>query len=116
MVFTKVFKLVNSSGALKVATSKYRPICCVNARETATSTIKVTINVPFHTKFGESVAVAGLNGSWEPEAALTLNWTQGDIWTGEVDLPTGYVWLLIFSKYINFLNLLLFLQLGSVEN
>ncbi|GAX84053.1 hypothetical protein CEUSTIGMA_g11477.t1 [Chlamydomonas eustigma] len=83
------FTLVRSRGIIKVASSKYRPIRCLKTQEAATSIANVTIHVPLHTEFGQSVAVAGLTGSWKPEAALTLNWTKGDIWTGEFRLPTG---------------------------
>eukprot|EP00897_Mesotaenium_endlicherianum_P010973 jgi/Mesen1/9904/ME000070S09189 len=42
--------------------------------------------------FGQSFHVCGesdLLGQWQSEDALPLTWSEGHIWTGEVDLPSG---------------------------
>lgn len=43
-------------------------------------------------KFGQQFHVVGdapQFGSWNPKAAVPLDWSEGDIWTTEVDVPVG---------------------------
>lgn len=43
-------------------------------------------------KFGQQFHVVGdapQFGSWNPKAAVPLEWSEGDIWTKEVDVPVG---------------------------
>lgn len=43
-------------------------------------------------KFGQQFAVVGEDpqfGTWDPKAALPLEWSEGDIWTTQVNVPVG---------------------------
>eukprot|EP01018_Ginkgo_biloba_P016362 Gb_41004 [translate_table: standard] len=43
-------------------------------------------------RFGQQFYVIGDDpqfGTWDPKAALPLEWSEGDIWTKEVDVPVG---------------------------
>lgn len=43
-------------------------------------------------KFGQQFHVIGdapQLGSWKPKAAVPLEWSEGDIWTTDVDVPVG---------------------------
>ncbi|KAH9310972.1 hypothetical protein KI387_026007 [Taxus chinensis] len=43
-------------------------------------------------KFGQQFSVVGedpLLGTWDPKASLPLEWSEGDIWTTEVNVPVG---------------------------
>jgi len=43
-------------------------------------------------KFGQQFHVVGdapQFGSWDPKAAVPLEWSEGDLWTKDVDVPVG---------------------------
>ncbi|XP_058003016.1 uncharacterized protein LOC110651797 isoform X2 [Hevea brasiliensis] len=55
-----------------------------------------TVDVKFHLKkecsFGEQFALVGddqMFGMWDPENAIPLNWSDGHVWTLELDIPIG---------------------------
>lgn len=48
---------------------------------------KVRFSLNFRCEFGQELAVVGSHCGWEPAAATSLNWTEGDWWSGEVELP-----------------------------
>ncbi|XP_021639653.2 uncharacterized protein LOC110634817 isoform X2 [Hevea brasiliensis] len=55
-----------------------------------------TVHVKFHLKkkcsFGEQFALVGddpLFGVWDPASAIPLNWSDGHVWTLELDMPIG---------------------------
>ena len=53
---------------------------------------KVTIKVPARLAYGQSIALAGSHqalGSWDANDSLALTWSDGHVWTGEVDMPSG---------------------------
>lgn len=39
------------------------------------------------TRFGENVAVVGSFTNWDPAKPLKLEWSEGNVWTGEAELP-----------------------------
>lgn len=44
------------------------------------------------TEFGEKVKVVGGTqrlGDWSVERAMSMAWTDGDVWTAKVDLEAG---------------------------
>ncbi|GAX84051.1 hypothetical protein CEUSTIGMA_g11475.t1 [Chlamydomonas eustigma] len=43
---------------------------------------RLSFKVPLHVSYGETVFVVGLT-SWEASSAQPLQWTEGDVWTGE---------------------------------
>lgn len=55
---------------------------------------KVKFTIPHHVEFGQSICVSGSEeelGSWQLEDSYPLEWTQGDVWTGVVELPSKLV-------------------------
>ncbi|OAY43702.1 hypothetical protein MANES_08G091100v8 [Manihot esculenta] len=55
-----------------------------------------TVHVKFHLNkecsFGEQFALVGddqMFGMWDPENAIPLNWSEGHVWTLELDIPIG---------------------------
>ncbi|KAI8464188.1 MAG: hypothetical protein J3K34DRAFT_526399 [Monoraphidium minutum] len=56
------------------------------------SSAKVSFNLPRHVEFGQEIAIVGATealGAWDAAAAVPLNWTDGDIWTTEAEVPFG---------------------------
>lgn len=54
--------------------------------------VVVRLNVHAQLGFGNQLAVVGAAdafGAWAPEKALTLTWTDGDVWAGEVTIPAA---------------------------
>ena len=62
---------------------------------------KVDFKVPLHLAFGRQLTIVGdcvPLGTWDPSSAVALTWTEGDIWQGSVEIPTGYVLSMFFMK------------------
>lgn len=58
--------------------------------------VKVSFKVPHHVEFGENICVVGAHdtlGSWDVGSSVPLNWSEGDVWTAQLELPldTGAV-------------------------
>ena len=56
----------------------------------------VRFQVPFACGHGDAVLVSGSAaglGAWDPDQALPLEWSEGDLWAGEVRLPPGEAFL-----------------------
>lgn len=54
--------------------------------------VKVKFVLQKKCKFGQQFAVVGDDpqfGIWSPKEALPLEWSEGDVWTTEVDVPIG---------------------------
>uniref|UniRef100_A0A0D6QWY9 CBM20 domain-containing protein n=1 Tax=Araucaria cunninghamii TaxID=56994 RepID=A0A0D6QWY9_ARACU len=54
--------------------------------------VKVKFVLQKKCKFGQQFSVVGDDpqfGTWEPKAAIPLEWSEGDVWTTEVDVPVG---------------------------
>lgn len=50
---------------------------------------KIIFEIPYSTNFGEHLAIAGSLdslGKWEKGRELNLQWTEGNVWKGEVGL------------------------------
>ena len=41
------------------------------------------------TRFGEDVAVVGSFSGWDPAEPLKLEWSEGSVWQGELEVPAG---------------------------
>ncbi|KAG0617394.1 hypothetical protein M758_5G187000 [Ceratodon purpureus] len=55
-------------------------------------TVKVKFELQRECHFGQQFKVVGGDsqfGDWDPSAAVLLNWTEGHLWTAEVDVPEG---------------------------
>lgn len=52
--------------------------------------VAVRIKCQRHCEFGEALKVVGANpevGEWQVEAAPTLEWSEGDVWTVDLKIP-----------------------------
>jgi len=52
-------------------------------------TIKVLFSMPYRCGFGQYIALVGNKeplGCWDPEKCVKMEWREGDIWVGEVEL------------------------------
>lgn len=61
-------------------------------KEQEQSLVKVKFVLQQKCKFGQQFAVIGDDpqfGTWNPKAALPLEWSEGDVWTTEVSVPMG---------------------------
>lgn len=50
-------------------------------------------SVPVHLEYGDRVVIVGSDpalGSWAIDNAVLLEWTDGDVWEGIVDLGPGH--------------------------
>lgn len=66
--------------------------CAASSALEVTRVTRVAIKVPARLAYGQSIALAGSHqklGSWDASSALALTWSDGHIWTGEVDMPSG---------------------------
>ncbi|KAI9153225.1 hypothetical protein LWI28_008000 [Acer negundo] len=55
-------------------------------------TILVRFQLQKECKFGEQFLIVGddpMFGLWDPENAIPLNWSDGHVWTVELDIPVG---------------------------
>lgn len=68
-------------------------------------TARVKFRIAVHINYGSTIRVIGghpLLGSWITDKALEMEWSPGDVWTAEADLPVGgiyeYKYVLVNSK------------------
>eukprot|EP00238_Polyblepharides_amylifera_P005438 CAMPEP_0196580046 /NCGR_PEP_ID=MMETSP1081-20130531/26575_1 /TAXON_ID=36882 /ORGANISM="Pyramimonas amylifera, Strain CCMP720" /LENGTH=178 /DNA_ID=CAMNT_0041899809 /DNA_START=486 /DNA_END=1022 /DNA_ORIENTATION=+ len=62
--------------------------------------ITIRFQVHYQTYIGQELLIGGSHpalGGWDTERALPMEWTAGDIWMAEVELPAGAV---CFYKYL----------------
>nr|XP_028956374.1 uncharacterized protein LOC103420140 [Malus domestica] len=55
-------------------------------------TVRVQFNLHKECKFGESFLLVGsepIMGQWDPSNATPMNWSDGNIWNIELNVPTG---------------------------
>ncbi|KAM1447021.1 uncharacterized protein LOC126589040 [Malus sylvestris] len=55
-------------------------------------TVRVQFQIHKECKFGESFLLVGnepIIGQWNPSNAIPMNWSDGNIWNIELDVPTG---------------------------
>ncbi|KAG1660566.1 hypothetical protein FOA52_005102 [Chlamydomonas sp. UWO 241] len=56
------------------------------------TTTTVRFLLPFKTSWGQALKLTGSHpalGSWSVTDAVELHWAEGDVWTADVQLPTG---------------------------
>lgn len=62
--------------------------------------VAVKFVIPYHCRFGQHLCIVGSVdklGKWDVAKGLALNWSEGDVWRVEVDLPAR--WGPIASSY-----------------
>ncbi|CAA0399948.1 unnamed protein product [Arabidopsis thaliana] len=61
--------------------------------EASNKTVRVRFQLRKECVFGEHFFIVGddpvFGGLWDPETALPLNWSDGNVWTVDLDLPVG---------------------------
>ncbi|CAD5330486.1 unnamed protein product [Arabidopsis thaliana] len=61
--------------------------------ETRRKTVRVRFQLRKECVFGEHFFILGddpvFGGLWDPDTALPLNWSDGNVWTVDLDLPVG---------------------------
>ena len=80
-------------GAIVVCSSAAEPVPA-SAEEGGggASGVIVRLHILGEVGYGNSLAVVGAAdafGAWNPEKAMPLAWTEGNVWVGEVGLPPG---------------------------
>lgn len=66
-----------------------RLLCCWWSGDSAQS-LRIRFSVPYRCNFGNHLRVIGnvdTIGSWNVEKALRMDWTDGDLWIAEAELP-----------------------------
>ena len=61
-------------------------------KKDATKNVKVAFEIHSKVKYGHEIAIMGGAkefGAWNPDDAMPLKWTKGDIWEGEVEMTPG---------------------------
>ncbi|KAL1200597.1 Phosphoglucan, water dikinase [Cardamine amara subsp. amara] len=65
----------------------------IEALEKSTKTVRVRFQLRKECVFGEHFFILGddsvFGGLWDPGNALPLNWSDGHVWTVDLDLPVG---------------------------
>ena len=54
---------------------------------------KIIFNIHYNTLFGQEIAIAGSNdklGKWDKNNLFFLNWTEGNIWVGVLNIDEEY--------------------------
>ncbi|KAJ6968867.1 hypothetical protein NC653_036749 [Populus alba x Populus x berolinensis] len=105
-------KLVHSVGFLHWLCVKHKPICPIrgsssfspesqvdleaedaqNQETNESKTVHVKFQLRKECSFGEQFTIVGddpLLGLWDPESGIPLNWSDGHLWTVEMDIPVG---------------------------
>ncbi|KAJ6750297.1 hypothetical protein OIU85_000890 [Salix viminalis] len=105
-------KLVHGVGFLNWLCVKHKPICPIrvsssfspesqvdlegedaqNQETDESKTVHVKFQLLKECSFGEQFTIVGddpLLGSWDPESGIPLNWSDGHLWTVELDIPVG---------------------------
>jgi len=55
--------------------------------------VQVRFSIPYRCQFGQHVRIVGSAqslGAWNLENAMPMVWSEGDIWTAEVQFPVKY--------------------------
>ncbi|BFG33936.1 hypothetical protein CerSpe_202100 [Prunus speciosa] len=86
----KALQLVAPSQTEVLTTSETAGIG-IQTTETS-ETVHVQFQLHKECNFGESFLLVGnepIMGEWNPASAIPLNWSDGNIWTVELDMPVG---------------------------
>ncbi|XP_076939556.1 uncharacterized protein LOC143608394 [Bidens hawaiensis] len=62
------------------------------AFEAETQTVRVQFRLQRECSFGQNFLITGdhpILGSWDPNNAISLTWSDGHIWTADIDIPVG---------------------------
>ncbi|XP_021289624.1 uncharacterized protein LOC110420581 isoform X1 [Herrania umbratica] len=62
------------------------------AEDNPSKTVHVKFQLQKECSFGEHFLIVGdhpMLGIWDPESAIPLNWSEGHVWTVELDIPVG---------------------------
>ena len=52
--------------------------------------MRVSFAVPYRCEFGQHIALVGSDeylGKWDAQRAVAMNWSHGDVWTVDLELP-----------------------------
>lgn len=66
--------------------------CTAEPAEDANKHAKIAFKLPRHVNFGENVCITGAIdtlGNWSVDACVPMAWNDGDVWTADVDMPSG---------------------------
>ena len=64
---------------------------CASSSTTASAGV-VRFSIRGELDYGDEMCVVGSAvelGAWNPDAALALRWTEGNVWRGELAVPAG---------------------------
>ncbi|XP_076958212.1 uncharacterized protein LOC143633875 [Bidens hawaiensis] len=68
------------------------PNGCTLEAETQTQTVRVQFRLQRECSFGQNFLITGdhpILGSWDPNNAISLTWSDSHIWTADIDIPVG---------------------------
>lgn len=71
------------------------PACVLASAESKLATVTIHFSLPHCCEFGQQVCIVGNKnelGQWNISDALRLDWNEGNVWTGQVTVPSGSVW------------------------
>ncbi|KAI7841904.1 hypothetical protein COHA_004432 [Chlorella ohadii] len=69
----------------------------------ADGNVSVSFRLPYRCKYGQKLCLIGSNdvlGSWHVDRAVAMNWTEGDVWTVELQLPANGNGVQLEYKYV----------------
>lgn len=61
-------------------------------RASSEAASKVTFKIQHHVDYGQQLCLTGCAdaiGQWDPKQALLLEWSDGDVWHAEAEIPVG---------------------------
>lgn len=64
----------------------------VPVADVAGGCLKLSFRVPYRTEYGQDVAMVGSSeqlGNWDPSRAMGMRWSEGDVWTVDLEVAPG---------------------------
>ena len=64
--------------------------CTADGQDSNSDAMRVSFAVPYRCEFGQHIALVGSDeylGQWDAQRGVPMNWTHGDVWTVDLDLP-----------------------------
>lgn len=52
--------------------------------------VRLKLAIPYHCHFGQHLCIVGSPaslGSWDINQGVTMQWSDGDLWSADLDLP-----------------------------
>ncbi|PRW59906.1 carbohydrate-binding module family 20 [Chlorella sorokiniana] len=80
--------------------SRQRAALCFS---NADGSVSVCFRLPYRCKYGQKLCLVGSNdvlGGWHVDRAVPMNWTEGDVWTVELQLPANGSKVQLEYKYV----------------